>query len=312
DTGKQYRSIKLSEVVLKGQKALGVGLERATQSIKQSFSVKNVAMTAGTSIAINLASQVINGEKPSFKKAFQAVASLQFVGNVVGSSLGAAAGHMVAPLIQTFVPIPIVGTLAGALLPTFASIAGGQFGGNLGAGVGFKQAVKNLDWVAISGQAVGSTLGAMLGAMIPVPVLGPMIGGMLGGILGEKVFKGIAKLFGFGKNKAATPVSTPIAPPAANPFAAYQQPAATAAPIQSADRKKGSDPANERLAASIDRIPYEQMHPNLRKVKDAYEKAYRDYVQALGSGNSSSAQSALTTFRAEKDRYHRALGAYLK
>ncbi len=310
DTSKRYRSIKLSEVVLKGQKALGVGVERATQSIKQSFSVKNVAMTAGTSIAINLASQVINGEKPSFKKAFQAVASLQFVGNVVGSSLGAAAGHMVAPLIQTFVPIPIVGTLAGALLPTFASIAGGQFGGNLGAGVGFKQAVKNLDWVAISGQAIGSTLGAMLGAMIPVPVLGPMIGGIVGGILGEKVFKGIAKLFGFGKKQA--PASTPIATSAQSPFAAYQQPQTTAAPVQTADRKSKSDPSNERLAASIDRIPYEQMHPNLRKVKDAYEKAYQDYVQALGSGNSTAVQSALSAFRTEKDRYHRALGAYLK
>ena len=296
---------------MKGQKALGAGFKEAASSIKDSFSIKNVAMTAGTSIAINLASQIFSGEKPSFKKAFMAVASLQFVGNVMGSSLGAAAGHVFVPLIKTFCPIPIVGTLAGALLPTLTSIAGGQFGSNLASKQGFKAALKNLDWWAISGQAIGSTLGSMLGAMIPIPVLGPMIGGMLGGVIGEKIFKGIAKLFGKDKKPAAAPIPAAAPPATASPFAPYRYPQASVAAADSQPRN-GVDPSKERIDSSIDRIPYEKMHPNLRKVKDDYEKSYRNYVQALSEGNETRAQQTLITFRAEKERYRLTLGAYLK
>jgi hypothetical protein len=307
DTAKQFRSLKLSETILKSQKALGEGLSKAADSIKESFSVKSVAMTAGTSIAINLASQIMSGEKPSVKKAFQAVASLQFVGNVVGSTMGAAAGHVFAPLIRTFVPIPVIGQLAGVLLPTLGSLAGGQFGGNLGAGMAFKQALKSLDPFALTGQALGSMAGSMLGAMIPIPVLGPMIGGMIGGIIGEKVFTGIAKLFGWKKNQAVAKVQTPASVPANTPDGPIV--------VQSQDTYatvSGVDASRERIAPSLDRIPYDQMHPNLRAVKDDYEKAYRSYVGAVSGSDQTKVKAALNAFVKERERYRRALSAYVK
>ncbi len=305
----QFSSIRLSETLLKSQKALGVGLKNAASSIKQSFSAKNLAMTAGTSIAINLASQLMNGEKPSFKSAVKSVASLQFVGNVVGSSLGAAAGQVFTPLIQTFVPIPIVGTIAGALLPTLTSLVGGSLGSNLGAGMSFKNALKALDPVAIAGQAAGSTLGAMLGTMIPVPVIGTMIGSILGGIIGEKIFTGIAKLFGY-KKKVTQTRAEPQPVYLSNYQAADQQAIKVTPTTKSTARN--ADPYGIRLPDDLDRIPYSKMHPNLKRVKDIYENAYKEYVAAISSGNQAVARQKLAEFQKQKDRYKRALSAYIK
>lgn len=308
DTAKQYKQVRLSETLLKGKKALGVGLDKAADSIKQSFSLKNVAITAGTSIAVNLVSQIASGEKPSFKQALSAVTSMQFVGNVVGSSMGAAAGHLVAPLIQTFVPIPVVGAIAGSLLPTLTSIAGGRLGGNLGAGMSFKDALKTLDPVAIAGQAVGSTVGSMLGAMIPIPVIGPMLGGMLGGFLGEKLFTGIAKLFG--RDKKSTAGKQAATTTTSNTQVMLQdvesEPVSKLAP----KAREAYDPV--RLDATIDRIPYSSMHKNLRAVKDDYETAYKKYVQAAASGDQAQAKAMLNAFVQERERYRRALSAYTK
>ena len=313
DTPSQYRSIRLSETLLKSKKALGVGLKNAASSIKQSFSVKNLAMTAGTSIAINLASQIMNGEKPSVKTALKSVASLQFVGNVVGSTLGAAAGQVVTPLISTFVPIPIVGTIAGALIPTMTAIAGGSFGGNLGAGMTFKQALKALDPVAIAGQALGSTVGAMLGSLIPIPIVGTMIGSIVGGILGEKLFKSVAKLFGYKKKTPQT-----LAQPGPEPsyMTQIQSQDSAPAPDLTADTtptaRDSYDPYGIKLPNSVDKIPYNEMHPNLKRVKDIYENAYKAYVKALTSGDQTLAKKKLAEFQKQKARYKRVLGAYTK
>jgi hypothetical protein len=54
------------------------------------------------------------------------------------------------------------------------------------------------------------------------------------------------------------------------------------------------------------------MHPNLKKVKDIYESAYKAYVNAVSSGNQSLAQQKLEEFQKQKARYQRALGAYIK
>ncbi|HNX77699.1 MAG TPA: hypothetical protein PLM07_07545 [Candidatus Rifleibacterium sp.] len=300
ETQAQYRSIKLSENIIKGQKALGTGVKNAAASIKQSFSVKSLAMTAGTSIAINLASQLMNGEKVSMKSAFQSVASLQFVGNVVGSSLGAAAGQVFVPLIQTFCPIPIVGTIAGALLPTMTSLVGGSLGGNLGSGMGFKQALKALDPVAIAGQALGSTLGAMLGSMIPIPVVGTMLGSIVGGIVGEKVFTGIAKLLGYRKNQQATENKAA--------FQAYQANSSVARANLS---DKSADPvlSGLRLPAATEKIPYGKMNAGLKKAKDSYEAAYKAYVQAVTSGDQQLAKARLKEFTSARNQYEKGLKA---
>jgi uncharacterized protein YqgC (DUF456 family) len=250
----------------------------------------------------------MNGEKPSVKTALKSVASLQFVGNVVGSTLGAAAGQVVTPLISTFVPIPIVGTIAGALIPTMTAIAGGSFGGNLGAGMTFKQALKALDPVAIAGQALGSTVGAMLGSMIPIPIVGTMIGSIVGGILGEKLFKSVAKLFGYKKKTQQT-----TAPPAPKPTYMIQaQDSGPAPKLTPKSTPEARDPYGIKLPSSIDKIPYNEMHPNLKRVKDIYENAYKAYVQALTSGNQALAKKKLAEFQKQKARYKRVLGAYTK
>ncbi len=302
ETQAQYKSIRLSENLIKGQKALGTGVKNAAASIKQSFSVKNLAMTAGTSIAINLASQLMNGQKVSMKAAVQSVASMQFVGNVVGSSLGAAAGQVFVPLIQTFCPIPIVGTIAGALLPTMTSLVGGSFGGNLGAGMNFKQALKALDPVAIAGQALGSTLGGMLGSLIPIPVVGTMIGSILGGIVGEKVFTGIAKLLGYKKNRQAESTEA---------FQAYKPD--TSAASANLVKSTSSPTLNQlRLPANSEKIPYGKMDAGLKKAKDSYEAAYKAYVQAVTSGDQKLAQTRLKEFKSARDKYEKGLKAATK
>ncbi len=311
DTSSEFRSIRLSENLIKGQKALGVGFKNAADSIKQSFSVKNLAMTAGTSIAINLASQLMNGEKVSVKTAVKSVASMQFVGNVVGSSLGAAAGQVFVPLIQTFVPIPVVGALAGALIPTMTALVGGSLGGNLGAGMSFKNALKALDPVAIAGQAAGSALGAMLGSMIPIPIVGTMLGSIVGGIIGEKLFSGIARLLGYRKKSQdqqaqSSSVNYPVF------MQSIQSADSAAVKIPAAKSKIKADPYGIRLPENVDKIPYSKMHPNLKKVKDIYEQAYKDYVSAISSGDQNKAKQKLKAFQDTKARYQRALKAYTK
>lgn len=306
ETQSQYRSIKLSENLIKGQKALGVGIKNAASSIKQSFSAKNLAMTAGTSIAINLASQIMKGEKVSMKAAVQSVASMQFVGNVVGSSLGAAAGQIFVPLIQTFVPIPVVGTIAGALLPTITSLVGGSLGGNLGAGMGFKAALKALDPVAIAGQAAGSTIGAMLGSMIPIPVIGTMLGSIVGGIVGEKIFSGVAKFLGYRKSQ-----QQPQSMGKTDNFQAYKpDPGVATANLQS----RGAPPQASQLRIPPDqeKIPYGKMDSGLKKIKDGYESAYKAYVQAITSGDQKLAQKRLKEFTAAREKYEKALKSAAK
>jgi hypothetical protein len=212
-------------------------------------------------------------------------------------------------LIQTFVPIPIVGTIAGALLPTLTSLVGGSLGSNLGSGMSFKQAIKSLDPVAIAGQAAGSTLGAMLGSMIPIPVVGTMLGSIVGGIIGEKLFSGIARLFGYKKGiKQEAAVTSEVEPG----YMLSVQSADTLALPTAARSVPSADPYGIRLTPEIDRIPYSEMHPNLKKVKDIYEAAYKAYVQAVSSGDQKLAKEKLSEFQSTKARYQRALSAYTK
>jgi len=76
--------------------------------------------------------------------------------------------------------------------------------------------------------------------------------------------------------------------------------------------KPSADPYGVRLAPEVDKIPYGQMHPNLKKVKDIYEDSYKAYVQAISSGNQTLAKQKLEEFLSTKARYERALKAYTK
>ncbi len=299
-TNSDYRALRLKETLFKTRNALDTGVQNASNSLKNSFSVKNVAVTAGTSIAINLASQLMNGEKVSLKTAAKAVASMQFVGNFVGSSLGAAAGQLVVPLVQTFVP-GIVGTLAGALIPSITSLVGGNIGSSLGSGYSLKEAIKSVDLVAVSGQAIGSMLGSMLGSLIPIPVVGTMLGGIVGGILGEKLFTGIRNLFKKKETKSPE-ISTPTGETSStNSYSSNQS--------YKGNVNSSNSSAALRISEELDSISYSNMTSDMRVLKDDYEKAYKNYVEASASGDSAKAKEALNVFKKAKLAYEQALNA---
>lgn len=334
----QYRQVKLKETMLRTKTALNVGAQRALESIKQSFDPKNIAITAGTAVAINLVNQIFSGEKVSLKKAFKSIASLEFVGNVVGSSLGAAAGHIIAPVIQTFVPIPVVATLANALLPTFTAIVGGKIGGNIGSGMTIIGALKNLDLVSITGQAVGSTVGSILGSFIPVPVLGTILGSIVGSLVGEKVFTSIAKLFGYKKSIHVSKFFDYKAVPNTNSKGylnnkvqssivqyqskSYQHSISTADTANTISAKSTKmisstsqnlkDYSHLRIDPSIDCVPIEKMIPSVKELKEKYEALYSAYVKAMNDGNEQKAKAILKEYIYIRDRYRRALSAYIK
>ena len=293
-----YRSVRLSETVLKSQKALGQGVRQAADSIKQSFSVKNMAVTAGTSIAINLASQLMNGEKPSFKTASQAVFSMRFLGNFVGSSLGAAAGQVVVPLIQAFAPA-VVGSIAGALIPSMTALVGGNLGSSLGSGMTFKESLKAIDWVAVSGQSIGSVLGSMLGAMIPIPVVGSMLGGILGGIIGEKVFTKVASWFRR-DNKAKQALPNVYMPAGKSSSSVL---------VSSNVISKAQGSQSLLIPGHIESAAQNIAGNDLKEYKEAYESAYKDYVKAINSGDQEKARKKLEKFQDAKADYEAVLTA---
>ncbi len=298
-TNSDYRALKLKENLFKTRAALDTGVQNASNSLKNSFSAKNIAVTAGTSIAINLASQLMNGEKVSLKTAVKAVTSMQFVGNFIGSSLGAAAGQLVVPLVQTFVP-GIVGTLAGALIPAVTSLVGGNIGSSLGSGASFKEALKSVDMVAVAGQAIGSTLGSMLGSLIPIPIVGTMLGGIVGGILGEKLFTAIRNLFKKKSNSSIKEVQAPTGTTSSNLAQTNQI-------KQSNTSFTAAELSSLRIPDELDSVSYSKMPSDLRALKDDYENAYKIYVEASSSGDSAKAREALKTFRAAKSAYELAL-----
>ena len=139
----------------------------------------------------------------------------EFAGGVVGSVTGAAAGSFFVPFLTA---VPVVGGVLSALAPTFGSIVGGSVGAYLAGDLkngrfSIKEAFKQIDWVGVAGQAVGSTAGAMLGSMI-FPPFGTIIGGIAGGMLGNWAAKKLAGLFG----KGGTSYGSIGMPVGSNPF----------------------------------------------------------------------------------------------
>jgi hypothetical protein len=198
-----------------GKAMTNQGFSNVKQSLKSGFSPKNLLVTAGITVGVDLANQILSGEKPSLSKAVKVVASAEFAGGVVGSVTGAAAGSFFVPFLSA---VPVVGGFLGALAPTFGSIVGGSVGSYLAGDLkngrfSIKQAFKQIDWIGVGGQTVGSTLGAMLGSAI-LPPFGTIVGGIVGGWLGNKAAHWIAGLFGKGGNNnigypgLGAPVST--------------------------------------------------------------------------------------------------------
>jgi len=188
-----------------GKTMTNQGFQNVKDSLKSGFSAKNILVTAGITVGVDLATQIMRGEKPSAKKALKTVCSAEFAGGVVGSVTGAAAGSFFVPFLSA---VPVVGGFLGALAPTFGSIVGGSVGSYLAGDLkngkfSLKQAFKQIDWVGVAGQTVGSTVGAMLGSAI-FPPFGTIIGGMVGGYVGNWAAHKIAGIFGKDKNANST------------------------------------------------------------------------------------------------------------
>ena len=187
-----------------GKNLTNQGFQNVKDSLKSGFSAKNILVTAGITVGVDLATQIMRGEQPSLKSALKTVCCAEFVGSVGGSVLGAAAGSFFTPFLSC---IPVVGGALSALAPTFGSIVGSSVGayvaGDLKNGrFSIKEAFKRIDWVGVTGQTIGSTVGAALGSCLG-PV-GTVIGGMVGGYAGNWAAHKIAGLFGKGEAELPT------------------------------------------------------------------------------------------------------------
>ncbi|MDN5278401.1 MAG: hypothetical protein PWR01_2366, partial [Clostridiales bacterium] len=183
------------------------------------FSAKNLLVTAGITVGVDLATQIMRGEKPSAKKALKTVCSAEFVGGVGGAVVGAAAGSFFVPFLTA---IPVVGGALSALAPAFGSIVGSSMGaymaGDLKNGrFSIKEAFKRIDWVGVTGQAIGSTVGAALGSALGP--IGTIAGGMIGGYLGNWAAQKIAGIFGKGKAAQLPEMAMPTG--TGNPMGGY-------------------------------------------------------------------------------------------
>jgi|GEM_PF-4960452 len=168
-----------------------LGIQNVKNSLKLELSPKNLLVTAGIAVGVNLISQTMNGEKPSVETALRSVATAEFAGSVIGGTLGAAAGAFVVPFLAG---VPVVGALAPVLCAAVGSMVGAETVGELKNGkFSAGNVLKRVDWTGVAGQSVGSLLGttAALALVAACPVLLPVavpltvIGGMAGGVLGN-------------------------------------------------------------------------------------------------------------------------------
>jgi hypothetical protein len=202
-----------------GKGMVNQGVQNVKTSLKSGFSAKNLLVTAGITVGVDLATQIMRGEKPSAKKALKTVCSAEFVGGVGGAVVGAAAGSFFVPFLTA---IPVVGGALSALAPAFGSIVGSSMGaymaGDLKNGrFSIKEAFKRIDWVGVTGQAIGSTVGAALGSALGP--IGTIAGGMIGGYLGNWAAQKIAGIFGKGKAAQLPEMAMPTG--TGNPMGGY-------------------------------------------------------------------------------------------
>ena len=258
------------------------GVANAKASLKNSFSVKNVAITAAVSVGTSLAVDAINGDTPSLKKAIKKVASLEFAGNVVGSALGAAGGQVVGTVIKTFVP-GIVGNLIGSVVPVMFSSAGGQLTSNIITGIkngefSISKAFKQIDKADLIGSSIGSTIGMTLGSMLPIPVVGSIVGGIVGGFIGSKVAKWVSGLFGKKKN-AASATTADISGyekgvTVGNTSTSSSEVSVASAPTESSASKSTKSSSSKKTVDSA-------TAQRLKEVEEGYSKSYVEYNQKI-------------------------------
>jgi hypothetical protein len=273
-----------------GKAMTNQGVQNVKSSLKSGFSPKNILMTAGITVGVDLATQMMRGEKPSLKKAVKTVVSAEFAGGVVGSVTGAAAGSFFVPFLSA---VPVVGGVLSALAPTFGSIVGSSVGAYLAGDLkngrfSIRQAFKQIDWVGVAGQTVGSTAGAMLGSMI-FPPFGTIIGGIAGGMLGNWAAQKLAGLFGKGKNNYGS-IGMPVG---SNPFGGA--PAAdTTGPVTIGSVAGGAEiPVSGAQSPEItiagDAATMGSYASELQLAEAKYQELYKLYNEMLSQGRQADA-----------------------
>ncbi|MFZ5951841.1 MAG: hypothetical protein ACOYXC_14110 [Candidatus Rifleibacteriota bacterium] len=273
-----------------GKAMTGQGVQNVKDSLKSGFSAKNILMTAGITVGVDLATQMMRGEKPSLKKAVKTVVSAEFAGGVVGSVTGAAAGSFFVPFLSA---VPVVGGVLSALAPTFGSIVGGSVGAYLAGDLkngrfSIREAFKQIDWVGVAGQTVGSTAGAMLGSMI-FPPFGTIIGGIAGGMLGNWAAHKLAGLFGKGKTSYGS-IGMPVG---SNPFGGAPV-ADVSGPVSIGSVAGGAEiPVSGAMSPEItiagDATPMGSYDSELQLAEAKYQELYKLYNDMLSKGRQADA-----------------------
>ena len=274
------------------------GVQGAKSSLKSSFSLPNLALTATVAIGTNMAIDMIHGNRPSFGDAVKSVASLEFAGNVAGAALGAAGGQFTSTLVQTFVPGP-VGALVGAVIPVMFASSGSQMAGNLISGMrngnfSVSQAWSQIDKVDLVGSSIGSTIGMMLGA--PIPVVGPIVGGIVGGFLGSRVAQivrgfvtGNRQTF-FGRDRG-----TPVAMP--------QQQRAVSGPVSVGAIAQGAEVAVSGSRVVDGDVDGSASSERLKEVERKYYEAYLRYNRLVEAGEQQQAREVFSELQRYSDEY---------
>jgi len=291
-----------------GKAMTNQGVQNVKDSLKSGFSPKNLLVTAGITVGVDLATQIMRGEKPSLKKAVKVVASAEFAGGVVGSVTGAAAGSFFVPFLSA---VPVVGGVLSALAPTFGSIVGGSVGAYLAGDLkngrfSIKNAFKQIDWIGVGGQTVGSTLGAMLGSAI-FPPFGTIIGGMVGGYLGNWAAHKIAGLFGKDRMPGQVSQGNPL-PVGTNP---YDQAAPVAGSVTigavaggseiAVNADQGDTSASTAVAASAEPLGTYASEIQLAEAK--YRELYKLYNELLAQGKNQDAMKVAEEMNKAKASY---------
>lgn len=288
-----------------GKAMTNQGVQNVKDSLKSGFSAKNILMTAGITVGVDLATQMMRGEKPSLKKAVKTVVSAEFAGGVVGSVTGAAAGSFFVPFLSA---VPVVGGVLSALAPTFGSIVGGSVGAYLAGDLkngrfSIREAFKQIDWVGVAGQTVGSTAGAMLGSMI-FPPFGTIIGGIAGGMLGNWAAHKLAGLFGKGKNNDYGSIGMPVG---SNPFGGAPV-GQVSGPVSIGSVAGGAEiPVSGALAPEIsiagDAASMGTYDSEVQLAEAKYQELYKLYQEMLKAGNQADAIKVAQEMNKAKAEY---------
>jgi len=285
-----------------GKGMVNQGFQNVKDSLKSGFSAKNLLITAGITVGVDLATQIMRGEKPSAKKALKTVCSAEFVGGVGGAVMGAAAGSFFVPFLSA---IPVVGGALSALAPAFGSIVGSSMGaymaGDLKNGrFSIKEAFKRIDWVGVTGQAIGSTVGAALGSALGP--IGTIAGGMVGGYLGNWAAQKIAGMFGKGQAAQLPEMAMPTGN--GNPMGGYQGGEVTIGGDDATD--VGAGPIvtdDDMIVIGGDAEVVGDYESEVALAYSKYQELYKLYNEMLRQGRQEDARSVAEAMNKAKKEY---------